>query len=189
MLKAKISKNYVLKIIVLMVSTMLGVWLIWYTMVREESIDWISGQIIHQAYPYAITQLEDSRVIVGNVVKGFEVTLPAGWQVKEVKHPIFYYSRNEETICEIKSNIINYKEEVDIDALPREQDKYFTKVYAGKFLVLKSQQTTDQGNFISELQIPVANSLIKYTLFAGKENKNKCYNYFEQIRRSFIYYE
>jgi len=185
--RLKYGKNYLLKIIVLVLAAVLGELIIWWAMVREESVEWISGRILHQPYAYAITELEDGRVVVGNVIKGFEITLPAGWRTEKLRYPGFYFDRGGELVCEVKSNIVEYKEKINIAKLLNKQEK-FIKTSAGITPAIKKEQTTDQGNFIYELQIPLSSSVIQYTLFASQNNKTKCRNYFEQIRKSFIYY-
>ena len=48
------------------------------------------GQVIYNPSPYAIIQLEDERMIVGNVLDGFEIILSPGWEAEEKKVPDFF---------------------------------------------------------------------------------------------------
>jgi len=43
-----IEKNYILKFIILFLATFVGIFVIWFSLMRQESVDWISGQIEHQ---------------------------------------------------------------------------------------------------------------------------------------------
>lgn len=185
--RLKYGKYYFVKIIILVIAAVLGELFIWWGMVREESVDWLAGQILHNPWPYAISEIEDGRIIVGNILQGFEITLPAGWQVKELKHPSFYLGQSEEVMCEVKSNIIRKKEEINVEKL-LEENNGFINAYVGGQEAIKKEQTTDQGNFIYELKILLESDIVEYILFADKSNKYECRQDFEKIRRSFIYY-
>lgn len=183
----KYGKNYLIKIIILVLAAVLGELFIWWAMVREESIDLITDQILHKPWPYAISLMDDDRTVVGNVIIGFEVTLPAGWQVKRLKNPSFFLSDNDMIICEINSDIEKYDEDIGIDELLKKENK-FIKIYVNNMPAVKNESSTSEGNFIYKLQIPIDKEVIKYTLFSDKENKNKCRQDFEKIKRSFLYY-
>ncbi|MDD5032300.1 MAG: hypothetical protein PHR36_04660 [Patescibacteria group bacterium] len=185
--RLKYGKYYLVKVAVLVLAAVLGELVIWWALVREESVDWITGQIIHNPSPYAITQMEDGRTIVGNVVKGFEITLPSGWQARELRSPDFYLNEGENVICEVKSVIKKTGEDVSVASLLKEQEG-FSRISAGLTPAIKKEETTEQGNFIYELEIPIGQDIIGYTLFADKDNRNKCRLEFEKIRRSFLYY-
>lgn len=185
--RLKYGKYYLIKVAVLLVVTALAELFIIGAMFKEDNVDWLIGHVVHNPWPYAITQIEDGRTIIGNVIIGFEVTLPAGWQVERLKYPSFYLSRDDELICEIKSNIIKSREETDVAKLLSQQSG-FARIYVGRMGAIKKEQTTSQGNFIYELQIPIGRDIITYTLFADKNNKYECRQNFEKIRRSFLYY-
>ncbi|MFH1523172.1 MAG: hypothetical protein ABIE43_05150 [Patescibacteria group bacterium] len=184
--RLKYGKNYIVKIIILVLAAVLGELLIWWGMVREDSVDWIAGKIVHNPWPYAITELEDGKTIVGNVIFGFEVTLPVGWKAQYNKHPTFYLEEDN-LVCEIKSNIVKYNEEIEIGKLLKEQEG-FSGTYINGFTAIKKEETTSEGNFIYELQIPIKKDVIIYTMFASKDNQDKCKKEFEIIKRSFLYY-
>ncbi|MFA4833972.1 MAG: hypothetical protein WC619_03965 [Patescibacteria group bacterium] len=185
--RLKYGKYYLVKVVVLVLAAVLGELIIWWALVREESVEWITGQIVHNPSPYAVTLLEDGRTIVGNVVKGFEITLPPGWQAKELRSPSFYLNENEALVCEVKSNIKKTGADVDVASLLKEQEG-FTRIFAGLTPAMKKEETTEQGNFIYGLEIPIGQDIISYTLSVSETNKNKCRPYFEQIRKSFLYY-
>lgn len=184
------SKSYWIKIAIVVLAAVIAELVIWWAMVREESVDWIGTQVLHQPYAYAITEIDDGRIVVGNVVKGFEVTLPAGLEVVRSKNPTFLFKQETgEVICQIKSNITHYGKHMDVSELQSEQDKPFTRIYAGNKMAIKSEQISDQEEFIYELKIPIDSSAVEYTMSSSQENKNKCRGFFEKIRMSFIYYE
>ncbi len=185
--RLKYKKNYPIKIIALVLAAILGELLIWWGMTREESIDLLAGQILHNPWPYAVSLMEDGRTVVGNVTLGFEIILPAGWQVKDTKNPSYFLSDGETIICEINSDIERYDKDKNVDELLNEQND-FIMTYAGNLAAVKGEETTSEGNFIYKLQIPVNKDVIKYTLFSNKDNKNKCRLDFEKIRGSFLYY-
>lgn len=176
-----------IKIIILVLAAVLGELIIWWALVREESVEWITGQVVHNPSPYAVTLLEDGRTIVGNVVLGFEVTLPSGWQAKELRSPSFYFNEGEAVVCEVKSNIKRTGEDVNTASLLKEQEG-FSRISAGVTPSVKKEETTDEGNFIYNLEIPIGQNVISYTLFAGEADKNQCRLDFEKIRKSFLYY-
>jgi len=186
--RLKYGKNYIFKILVLVIAAVLAELSIWWAMVREESVDWIAGQIVHQPWPYAISEIDDGRIIVGNVLIGFEVTLPAEWQVVKSKHPSFYLGEIDNMTCEVTSSIDKQNEEYDIVKLQSSQPRFF-RIYIGGLSALEEEQTTNEGNFIYNIQIPIKNNLIKYTLFASQKDKFSCRQEFEKIRQSFIYYQ
>ena len=185
--RLKYGKYYLIKVVILVLAAVLGELVIWWALVREESVNWITGQVIHNPSPYAITLLEDGRTIVGNVVEGFEVTLPPGWQAKALRSPSFYFNEGETLICEVKSNIKRVGQDVNVASLLKEQEG-FARVFAGLTLAVKKERVTEEGNFIYELQIPIEQDIISYTMLASQDNKNQCRPYFEQIRKSFLYY-
>lgn len=186
--RLKYGKNYLIKIIILVLAAVLGEIFILWGMTRQENIDWISSQIIHTPWPYAISEMDNGKIIVGNIIQGFEITLPAGWQVSELKHPNFYFQHGDEIICEIKSDIINYRENIGAVQL-LEENIGFVKTYVAGFLSIKKESIDESKNFIYELKIPIKKDVIFYILSSNEDNKYECSQYFEQIKRSFLYYE
>jgi|GEM_PF-3807671 len=54
--RLKYGKYYLIKIIILVLSAVLDELIIWWALIREESVEWIMGQVIHNPSPYAIIQ-------------------------------------------------------------------------------------------------------------------------------------
>ncbi|MDD5071224.1 MAG: hypothetical protein PHQ42_00585 [Patescibacteria group bacterium] len=185
--RLKYGKYYLVKIAILVLVAVAGELIIWWALVREESVEWITGQLVHNPSVYAITQLDDGRTIIGNVLDGFEIILPEGWQAKELRSPNFYFNENGNLLCEIKSKVERRGEDVNVPLLLKEQEG-FVRVSAGLTPAVKKEQTTKAGDFIYELQIPLAQSIIRYTMSSGGADRSKCRPYFEQIRKSFLYY-
>jgi len=183
------SKKYYLKIVLLIVIGAAAELIIWWTMVREESVDWIGKQVLDQPYAYAITEIDDGRIVVGNVVEGFEVTLPSGFVAVKTENPGFLYKEDEQVLCRVESNVNKYKRQVDIDQFLDQDDEALVRTYAGITPAIKKESTALNGDYIYDLQIPVGQVVVQYILTSSPEFKNKCRSQFEQIRMSFIYYE
>ncbi|MDD4900926.1 MAG: hypothetical protein PHS62_02315 [Patescibacteria group bacterium] len=94
--------NYYNKIVILFIATFANIFIMWYFLVREESVDWISSQIIHQASPYAMTVAEDGKVIIDNVILGYGFVLPKGFETAGAKNLSFYIMADGGKKCEIK---------------------------------------------------------------------------------------
>lgn len=185
--RLKYGKYYLAKIIALVLASVLGEFVIWWALVREDRVEWITGQIIHNPSPYAITRLDDGRTIVGNVLKGFEITLPKDWQVEGSRSVNFYFRKENELLCAVENNISKTEQEAGAGDLLK-QTTGFSRIYAGITPAVKKEETKESGDFVYNLQIPVGGDIISYTLLADKSNKNICRPYFEQIRKSFLYY-
>lgn len=185
--RLKYGKYYLIKIAVLLIVTVVAELSIIYAMAKEDNIDWIVGHIVHNPWPYAITTIEDGRTIVGNVSQGFEITLPASWEVARTHHPSFYLYQDEESICDIKSDIVRFK---DID----EAKNFFydqprnSQLYVDGQPAISHSETTAENNFINKLSVLIKGDIISYTLFSSASNKYTCQREFTKIRRSFLYY-
>jgi len=94
------EKYYLLKIFVLLLSTAVGVFAIWWSMIGGEGADWISGQIVHQVSPFAITATDEG-TIVSNVVSGYEFIVPAELKVSGSKNLVFVVATSAIN-CQIK---------------------------------------------------------------------------------------
>lgn len=102
---SSIEKNYTIKILILFIATFVGIFAIWYAMVREESVDWISSQVAHQVSPYAITET-DSSIIIGNVVMGYEFSLPKDFKTVGSRNLTLFIEEAGQKKCEIKHSVI-----------------------------------------------------------------------------------
>ncbi len=94
------ERYYSIKIFILLLSTAVGVFVIWWSMIREESADWINGQIVHQVSPFAITATDEG-TIVSNVVSGYEFTVPIELKVSGSKNLTFVAAEGAIN-CQIK---------------------------------------------------------------------------------------
>ena len=96
-----IEKDFTIKIIILFAATFAGIFGIWYALMREESVDWLSSQISHQVSPYAVTETEDG-LIISNVLIGYGFKMPVGFKTTGAKNFSFYKEEAGEKKCEIK---------------------------------------------------------------------------------------
>ena len=105
MLSAK--QSYTIKILILFLATGAGIFAIWYALMREESSDWIVGQVVHQASPYAVSLNDDGTVTINNVVAGYEFSLPDKFKTNGARNLILYIEEPGEKKCEIKHYYLN----------------------------------------------------------------------------------
>ena len=185
--RLKYGKYYLVKIAVLLTVTVIAELSIIYAMTKENNIDWLVGHVVHNPWPYAITTIEDGRTIVGNIAQGFEITLPVSWQVKRTRHPNFYLYQGEESICDIKSDVINFKNTDEAKEFFYNQSKS-SQLYVGGWPAILHSATTIENNFINKLSILIERNIVSYTLFSFSEHKNICEQEFSKIRNSFLYY-
>src|SRR3989338_9867252 len=119
------EQNYTIKILILFLATGAGIFAIWYAMIREQSADWLVGQIAHQASPYAVTETEDG-LIISNVLIGYGFDLPAGFKTNGAKNLILYIEEGGEKKCEIKHYYLKTGEASENEAkivLPAQRGK------------------------------------------------------------------
>ncbi|MFH0956043.1 MAG: hypothetical protein V1801_02415 [Candidatus Falkowbacteria bacterium] len=102
---ASIEKNYTLKILILFLATSAGIFAIWYALMRDESVDWLSSQIVHQASPYVMTETEDG-LFVSNVLLGYGFNLPEDFKTTGSKNLSFFMEEAGEKKCEIKHSVV-----------------------------------------------------------------------------------
>ena len=103
---SNIEKDFTIKILILFLATFAGIFSIWYALMREESVDWVVGQISHQASPYAVTETEDG-LIVSNVLIGYGFDLPKGFKTTGAKNLTFFLEEDGVKKCEIKHFYFN----------------------------------------------------------------------------------
>ena len=187
--KLKYGENYIFKILVLVLVSVLAEYAIWWAMVREESVDWIAGQIYHTPWAYVVTLVEEDDKLVTNVEIGYEVVVPSEWTIDNKKHPYFYLASEldaNDILCEIKSDVIKGK---DIKTIVEEENfSAYDEIYTNNFPSIKKENTTEEKNFIYDLKIEVKSDIVSYTLFSDSKNKVKCRKGFESIRKSWFYY-
>ncbi len=175
-------QNYYLKFGILILSTFTSIFLIWYTMVRQESVDWISGQVVHQPNTYAISQTEQGLTVVSNILYNFQIILPAGFKVQESRNPVYYYGKENKIICQIKNQILSYNSQTEALNFI-EQDKSLTQAWAGQNQAFKKE--VDDSSYTYVLLVPLDKIVVRFTLTADPENKLTCLKFFERIKASF----
>ena len=185
--RLKYGKYYLIKIAVLLTVTVVAELSIIYAMTKENNIDWLVGHVVHNPWPYAITTIEDGRTIVGNVNQGFEITLPTSWEVIRTHHPSFYLYNNNEVVCDIKSDIIRFKDADETKNFFYDQPKN-SQINIDGWPAILYLETTVENNFINKFSILIEEDIITYTLFTTLENRDTCEQEFAQVRRSFLYY-
>ena len=152
--RLKYGKYYLIKIIILVLSAVLDELIIWWALIREESVEWIMGQVIYNPSPYAIIQLEDERMIVGNVLDGFEIILPPGWEAEEKKVPDFF-KVDRQSLCEIKGRVKKEVGKVSVDKLPGGQSG-FAKTYADITPAIKKRKYQKPENLFMKCRFQLA---------------------------------
>lgn len=101
MINIMYAKNYFLKMIILFAATFAGLFAVWYALIRQESVDWLVGQVAHQVSPYAISEI-DAGLIITNVVAGYEFKLPQGFKTLGARNLSFYLEDGGGKKCEIR---------------------------------------------------------------------------------------
>lgn len=100
------DKNYFNKIVILFIATFANIFVIWYFMIREEGVDWISARAVHQVSPYAISEDSDG-LIIANVIMNYEFRLPQGFKTIGARNFSFFMEEAEQKKCEIRHYYIN----------------------------------------------------------------------------------
>jgi len=95
------GQNYFKKIAVLFLATFAGIFAVWYGLVKQESVDWLVGQVAHQVSPYAVSETYDGAIIT-NVVAGYAFTLPPGFKTTGARNLSFYLEDGGGKKCEIR---------------------------------------------------------------------------------------
>ena len=185
--RLKYGKYYLIKIVVLLAVTIVAELAIIYTMTKENNIDWLVGHVVHTPWPYAITTIEDGRTIVGNVSQGFEVTLPSSWELEKTHHPSFYLYKDGEVVCDIKSDIVNFKSADEAKNFFNNQPRN-SQINVDSLPAISYSDRTTENNFINKFSILIQKDILIYTSFITLENRHTCEQEFIKIRQSFLYY-
>lgn len=111
-----IEKSYAIKILILFLATGAGIFAIWYALMREESVDWLSSQIAHQISPYAITETADG-LLVSNALIGYGFEMPAGFKTTGAKNLSFFREEAGVKKCEIMHYVKKAGGEIKADDL------------------------------------------------------------------------
>lgn len=103
------EKRYAVKFLFLFLSTFTGIFAVWYGLMRDRSVDWISSQIAHQISPYAILETEDG-LIASNVVLGYAFNLPQGFRTSGSRNLKFFLEDGMSKKCVIRHYRLNSAE-------------------------------------------------------------------------------
>jgi len=96
-----IEKNYTIKILILFLATLVSIFAIWYVLMREESVDWLSSQISHQLSPYVMAENENG-FFIDNTLLGYGFNLPEGFKTNGAKNLVLFMGEADKKKCEIK---------------------------------------------------------------------------------------
>ncbi len=170
------------RIIFLVFITLIAEIIIWWAMIRDGSSNWIASHIVHNPWPYAITEMEDGRIIVGNVIEGFEFTVPSGWNVKKGRHPIFYVEENGNEICNMRMEI--EEQEDNLEEILRKNNEYYKISVNGSSAIEKIENGQNFSTIVKFI-LPSEKTLTYY-FKADSPNQFKCTSDLEKIKRSFV---
>ena len=142
-----IEKDYTIKILILFLATGAGVFAIWYTMIREQSADWISAQVVHQVSPYAVTETEDG-LIISNVLIGYGFDLPKGFKTTGAKNLVLFREEAGVKKCEIKHHFSRAEKAADSQA------KIVLSAESGGlvFELVNQNEINDCGKYLREIK-------------------------------------
>ena len=145
------EKNYSVKILILFLATGAGIFAIWYALMREESVDWLSSQISHQVSPYAVTETEDS-LLITNVLIGYGFDLPKGFKTVGAKNLVLYREEAGVKKCQIKHYFLRTGKAAD------SQTKVVLAGEAGQlvFELVNQAEANDCGKYLREIKDKIA---------------------------------
>ncbi len=103
---SEIEKKYTAKIFVLIATTCFSIFIIWYALIRQESVDWLSSQISHQVSPYIITE-DENGFFVENTLLNYGFNLPEGFKTNGAKNLTLFIEDGDQKKCEIKHFYFN----------------------------------------------------------------------------------
>jgi hypothetical protein len=141
------EQNYTIKFLILFLATGAGIFAIWYALVREESVDWLSSQIAHQISPYAIAETEDN-LIINNAVVGYEFSLPNKFKALGSRKLVLFIEEAGEKKCEIRHYYLKSGEALE------NQTKVVLSAKYGKlvFELEDKNQTNDCEVYLLEIK-------------------------------------
>lgn len=181
----QVSKNncYKFKIITIILLFILGEILIWFIFVRHESFVWFNKKFNHSTSPYAISKIDDGRVIVSHVIKGFEYILPIGFEAKEEPVLSLNYMEGGQIICQVISQIV--EDDAGVGGLQK-KDSNFQNINLNGTNVMESLPTAENDAY--RLAVGDTNYYIEYSLNADENNQTRCRYFLKQIAKSFRKY-
>ena len=145
------DQNYSGKIIILFAATFTSIFVIWYALVRDQSANWITDQIVHQVSPYAVTTLPNGQVIIDNVVIGYEFSLPEGFETTGARNFNFFMEEAGRKKCEIRHYYVNADRAKELSP----DDKKAVILFNNKKLVFEianKNEISDCGKYLLEVK-------------------------------------
>jgi len=144
------EKNYTVKFLILFLATFAGIFAIWYVLMREESVDWLSSQIVHQVSPYAITETEDG-LIISNALMGYGFGLPKGFKTNGAKNISFFMEEAGVKKCKIKHFYLNANK---ASGLAAQETRLIIPLSRQKlvFELVNKGETNDCGKYLQEIK-------------------------------------
>ncbi|MFH1582853.1 MAG: hypothetical protein ABIB72_00850 [Candidatus Falkowbacteria bacterium] len=151
---SNIEKDFTIKILIMFLATGAGIFAIWYALMREESVDWLSSQITHQVSPYAITETKDG-LIISNMLIGYDFELPKGFKTTGAKNLSFFMEDADVKKCEIKHSYLNADKS---NGLADDETKLIITSHQQKlvFELVKKEEKNACGRYL----VGIKNSLV-----------------------------
>ena len=179
-MKTERKNSYRFKITLIVLSFILGEFLIWFIFVRAESFAWMNNKFNHNTSPYAISKIDDGRTIISHVVKGFEYILPIGFEINEEPVLVLNYKENDKNICQVISRAIDNKN--GIEELKQRKDSY-NEIGINGVEAMESLPTAEDSSY--HLAIGGDGYYIEYSLTAKEADQTRCRYFLQQIVKSF----
>lgn len=147
---SNIEKDFTIKILILFLATFAGIFAIWYALMREESVDWLSSQIYHQVSPYAVTEVENG-LIIGNVLLGYSFDLSSGFKTNGAKNLVLFKEEDGVKKCEIRHYYLNVAKAKD---LPDDEAKLIIPLRQQKlvFELVNKEEKDVCGKYLVEIK-------------------------------------
>ncbi|KKS34201.1 MAG: hypothetical protein UU95_C0016G0033 [Parcubacteria group bacterium GW2011_GWC2_42_12] len=149
------ESNYFNKIAILFIATFANIFVIWYFMIREESSNWISSQVVHQISPYIIDEDSDG-LVIDNVILDYEFRLPPGFKTIGARNFSFFMEEDGQKKCEIRHYYINASR---AKKLSSDDGKTVILLNSAK-LVFELVGTKEEKNFCAKYLEQIEASLI-----------------------------
>ncbi len=145
-----LEKNYTVKFLILFLATFAAVFAIWYTLMREESVNWLSSQIVHQISPYVIAETEDD-LIVSNPLMGYDFSLPKGFKTNGAKNISFFMEEGGVKKCQIKHYYLNANKANNLEA---QETRLIIPLLQKKlvFDLVNKSEINDCGKYLLEIK-------------------------------------
>jgi hypothetical protein len=179
------NRNYIIKFSILISATIIGMMSIWWTLVREESSEWVSGQILHQPSQYAISKMYDGRFEIVSILRGFSLVSPKDWQAEDERNPIFYLTDEEKRVCEIKTEWINAKKTAQIKSTGILGEQINLSTVAGNIDGWRKEILNTADKRVFQVSIPVDIAILQLTLSCQLTTEEVCLSGLDELIASF----